>query len=220
MRFIIVNNKSGQGLLEMVVAIGVISVGLFSVWSLFISNYNGEQEANARILAVNLAREGVEIVKNIRDTNWLHIENNESCSYNGSLSNPCRWDSGISGGSAGILRNMFREGVYLEYAGISSLDDSITRLYTDADDDLYSHENEVGDKSTRYRRMIEFKNICCNDVDANLQCDDLSIDFTVRSSNCFLSELKVGISVASHVRWTIENKNRELTIYNRIFNWK
>src|SRR3989344_8435958 len=103
-------NQSGQSLLELVVAIAVITVGLFSVWNLFISNFNGEQEAGARILAVNLAREGIEIVKNIRDSNWLAIENNDPCS-----SNPCYWDSGLDidadGDGTAIIANMFLENI-------------------------------------------------------------------------------------------------------------
>ena len=64
-------NQRGQGLLELIIAIGVITVGLLAVWTLFLSNFSGEKEAGTRIVAVNLAREGIEVVKNILDKNII-----------------------------------------------------------------------------------------------------------------------------------------------------
>jgi len=219
MNFNFIKNKQGQGLLEMVVAIGVITTGLFGVWNLFISNYNGEQEAGARILAVNLAREGIEVVKNIRDSNWLHIENNKICSYSGSIFDPCQWDAGLVGDGSGIIENMFSQNVYINYDP-NFLMDEASRLYVDPVSSFYSHDN--AGQLTRYRRFIEIKNICCNDLDADLECDDLSVDFDVRSvgSSCLSSQIKVGLDVASSVSWMIEGKTRDLTIKDRIFNWK
>ena len=63
--------KKGQGLLETIVAIGVILTGLVSVMTLVISNLTGAREAALRYQAVNLAREGIELVRNKRDSNWL-----------------------------------------------------------------------------------------------------------------------------------------------------
>lgn len=61
----------GQGLLETIVAIGVMMTGLISVMSLVVSNLNSEREAATRYQAVNLAREAIELVRNTRDSNWL-----------------------------------------------------------------------------------------------------------------------------------------------------
>lgn len=63
--------QKGQGLLETIVAIGVIVTGLVSVMTLVISNLTGAREAALRYQAVNLAREGIEMVRNARDTGWL-----------------------------------------------------------------------------------------------------------------------------------------------------
>jgi hypothetical protein len=211
--FKIIKNQKGQGLLEMMVAIGVISVGLFSVWALFLSNYNGEQEAGARVLAVNLAREGVEVVKNIRDTNWLHIENNEACGS----SDPCLWDSGLVdlvGAGTGTIKNISLSDVYIDF-NVENINNELTKLYTDKITGLYGHDN--AGNSTRYRRMIKIQNICCIDsAPQDLKCDDFNFQF--QSAVC--PNLKVGLSVASTVNWTIEGRTRELTVYNRLFNWK
>ncbi|MFH1668288.1 MAG: hypothetical protein ABH884_04700, partial [Candidatus Komeilibacteria bacterium] len=212
-------NQSGQGLLELVVAIGVVSVGLFSVWGLFIYNFNGEQEANARILAINLAREGVEVVKNMRDSNWLHIEDNQGCSYGGVLHSTCRFDSGLvdggGNGDVGIIKELFSEDVYIDYV-VTSLDDEATNLYVDGNG-FYTHDN-VGNTPTKYRRIIKMDNVCCDDDNEDLKCNDTS--FNVQDSLCGAFELKVGIDVESSVRWTFQGKDRELSINHRIFNWK
>ena len=63
--------RSGQGLMETIVALGVIMTGLIAVVSLTISNLNGEREAAIRYQAMNLAREALELVRNQRDSNWL-----------------------------------------------------------------------------------------------------------------------------------------------------
>lgn len=62
---------TGQGLLETIVAIGIMMTGLISVMSLVVSNLNSEREAATRYQAVNLAREGIELMRNTRDSNWL-----------------------------------------------------------------------------------------------------------------------------------------------------
>lgn len=67
--------RKGQGLLETIVAIGVIMTGLISVMTLVISNLTNAREAAMRYQAVNLAREGIERIRNVRDTNWLESEN-------------------------------------------------------------------------------------------------------------------------------------------------
>jgi len=63
--------KRAQGLLETIIAIGVMMTGLISVMALVISNLNTQREAATRYQAVNLAREGIELVRNRRDSNWL-----------------------------------------------------------------------------------------------------------------------------------------------------
>lgn len=212
LRIKLLNNQSGQGLLELVVALGVITVGLFSVWNFFLSNFNGEQEANARVLAVNLAREGTETVKNIRDSNWLHIENNQPCA-----DNPCQWDSGLVSNDAGIVSGLLSDQVLIDYQSVDNLDDDKTALYINNNNGFY--DSDITGQRTIYRRLIELKNICCADADQNSECDNS--DFSVQPEVCdSADQLKAGINVKSTVRWAINGANREVTINNQLFNWK
>lgn len=64
-------DQKGQGLLEVVIALGILTVGLFGVFTLVLGNFTSERAGMMRLQAMNLAREGIEAVKNIRDSNWL-----------------------------------------------------------------------------------------------------------------------------------------------------
>lgn len=65
--------KSGGGftLLEMMIAVFVILVGILGVMSLLQRIIFSSSITSSRLTAAYLAQEGAEIVRNIRDTNWL-----------------------------------------------------------------------------------------------------------------------------------------------------
>ncbi len=64
-------DQSGQTLIETLVGIFILVIGIFSAVSLAVFAYTGSKGAVKKIIAIGLAREGVEAVKNMRDTNWL-----------------------------------------------------------------------------------------------------------------------------------------------------
>jgi type II secretory pathway pseudopilin PulG len=64
-------NQSGQTLIETIAAIAILVSALSSAVGLAIYSMRDNERAKAQIIAMNLAREGVEAVRNMRDTNWL-----------------------------------------------------------------------------------------------------------------------------------------------------
>jgi len=62
---------TGFTLLETLVAIFVITVGLMGVMTVLQMTMFLTSISSSRLTAVYLAQEGIEIVRNIRDTNWL-----------------------------------------------------------------------------------------------------------------------------------------------------
>ncbi len=74
-------NQSGQTLIETVVAVFILVMGITA--SLGLANYSLNATGNIRkqIIAMGLAREGIEAVKNMRDTNWLYTTLSSDC-YN------------------------------------------------------------------------------------------------------------------------------------------
>jgi Tfp pilus assembly protein PilV len=62
-------SEKGSLMIEAVVGLTLITVGMLGVFSLISSSLKTSQEVGSRFIAANLAAEGVEVVKNIIDTN-------------------------------------------------------------------------------------------------------------------------------------------------------
>ena len=85
--------ENGFTLLEVIVAVSVITIGAMGVFTV-ISNTLSANKVNApRLTAAYLAQEGLEIVRNIRDGNWL-----EGRSLPSPESTPIPWNDGIGAG--------------------------------------------------------------------------------------------------------------------------
>ncbi|MBI1755189.1 type II secretion system protein, partial [Candidatus Azambacteria bacterium] len=64
-------HEKGFTLLESLVAIAVFTVGVSAAIVLIISSLNVGTRTQHKIIAANLAQEGIEATRNIRDRNWL-----------------------------------------------------------------------------------------------------------------------------------------------------
>lgn len=71
--------QAGQTLVETVVAIFIMVMGVTSALGLAIYSLNASTNISKQIVAVGLAREGVEVLKNMRDTNWLRDDLDTDC---------------------------------------------------------------------------------------------------------------------------------------------
>ena len=87
--------KNGFTLLEMMIAIVVITVGLIAIMSLIHRAVLGSQLAASRVQAAYLAQEGLEIVRNIRDSNWLEQRENPGVVWDQNLQSG-DWEAGFS----------------------------------------------------------------------------------------------------------------------------
>jgi hypothetical protein len=63
--------QSGQTLIETIVAVFVLATALTSALGMSIFALNSSISARNYVIASNLAREGVDVVRMMRDTNWL-----------------------------------------------------------------------------------------------------------------------------------------------------
>jgi hypothetical protein len=106
MKFSLKENKKyqlGQTLIETVVAVFILVMGIVAALGLAIYALNASSNVSKQIIGIGLAREGIEAVKNMRDTNWLKSSVSTNC-YNyssGSNNASCydKWlgDSGCGG---------------------------------------------------------------------------------------------------------------------------
>ena len=134
-------DQKGQGLLEVVIALGILTVGLFGVFTLVLGNFTSERAGMMRLQAMNLAREGIETVKNIRDSNWLADDKGT-------------WE-GIPVNDEAIL-------VYTPDGTktLNTITDDLA-LYINKDNGLYLQGSDVGQdaKKTPFSRVITLSDI-------------------------------------------------------------
>jgi len=106
-------DSKGFTLIELLITISVVSVGIVGALVAIQQGIVAIDYTKDRLIGAMLAQEGVEILKNIRDTNLL--ENN----YSGAT----QWDSGFSiAGIGGILE------LEVEYSDAFSADPSLDQL--------------------------------------------------------------------------------------------
>lgn len=205
-------DRSGQAMLEMVVAISVILVGVVSTLTLTIATISGGNISKMQVTASNLAREGIEIVRNLRDQNALLIEANE-LDYT-------LWTNGLEGGvnaHAAIVDASDWSLDSLNETLEDCIKDNNCRLYLD-NDNFFSHHDKTG-QATPYWRLVLLHPICMNLADKsyndeeilepNKKCADIGADYS-----------QVGIQIISQVQWEEKGRAHNTSLEDRIYNWK
>jgi len=64
-------NIKGETLAETIIALSILSIGITISSMVILNSMRNLIVAKQRVIAVNIAREGIEAVRSIRDTNWL-----------------------------------------------------------------------------------------------------------------------------------------------------
>jgi len=78
-------SNQGFSLLDVIVATGLILTGVVAITALLWQITTSARYSADRFVATNLAQEGVEIVRSMRDSNWIGGGN---------------WDNGLAGGNS------------------------------------------------------------------------------------------------------------------------
>lgn len=196
LRVAVQRNQCGQGLLEAIVALTVIATGLVGALNLTLANQTGAAAGEDRLLAANLAREGVEIVRNIRDSNWLAR---------------ATWDSALENGTDYTAAPLFDKAANSWTLNFTPniIIQNYARLWRAGGVYFQSTLNPPpGATLTAYRRLLILDEIC----------QDKSI--VVSGSACNpASNPKIGIRVRSQVQW-VSKGTHNLMAEERLFNWR
>jgi len=81
--------ERGFTMIEMITAIFIVTVGILGIFGLINQTISQISTSSSRLTAFYLAQEGIEVVRNIRDSNWLEARENPNI----------LWDEGIPAGS-------------------------------------------------------------------------------------------------------------------------
>ena len=195
--------RPGQSLVEIVVACGILATAVSAAITLVASSINGEKYSEMGIVAANLAREGIEAARAMRDTNWL---------------NGRPWDEGFTGENddyVGIL-------IFDPETGEWSVDftphypeENETRVYRYVAGDLpvtvglhvQAMEQPENTIVSPFRRLIVLDAICDDE------------DRSVKESGQACDE-KIGVRVRSRVFWFLAGAQRELTLEESLYDWR
>ncbi|MDZ7798029.1 MAG: hypothetical protein U5L76_00240 [Patescibacteria group bacterium] len=146
------NKIKGMSLMETILAVGLVMSVIIGSLTIGIYTTRIGRSSQNRLIAINLAQEGVEVVRNIRDTNWLK-ENS--------------WNDGLAEGTYKIDQYVLTsppEKWFQKLKGAGNCDDSNPCwLYLDNDYGFYSLNSTAG-KNTGFSRVIEITNIDVNTI--------------------------------------------------------
>ena len=212
--------NSGQGLIEMIVALGIIIVGVIGSLSLSVVALSSSRESETRVIAANLAREGIEVARNIRDSNWLAgcpDEEVEAELYNWD-SEPAgcyQWDTGLKGETltpnTAIATFDPNNGKWSLNFEAVDIDDEITQFFIIDGVYIQTTAPPEGLAGVSFYRLITLKNICLDD-------DGVEI---IKEEDCQeATETKIGIEVSSHIRWSEHSRVHNLTAQDRLYDWR
>jgi len=151
------NNKNGFLLIELIVAVFVIVVGILSVYFVISQSISKIHESSLRLTAAYLAQEGMEIVRNIRDTNWVKGEEN--------------WDEGL-GADLGAGEYKEYEADYddpsLEKLDCSSCGYEDLRFLKIDDEDFYIYKHDL-ENQTPFKRKIKIEKISGEELKVSVE---------------------------------------------------
>lgn len=198
----------GESILEVVMALAIVSVVLIGAYSSLSTSISTNVSTGKRIIALNLAREGIEAVRNNRDTNWL--------SFFGSRRD--NWDCyNSSGGSCTdsfstteeyFITDFFNSPLLKKISPAAILDiENTSTGYADfllkknvLENNRYEHT--AGDDSVFYRQVAVQK-------ESNTKCT------SVGANNCTEERLKAVV----RVQWKEENGFQEFKLETYLYDF-
>lgn len=133
-----IKNKMGFTLIEVIIAIFVITVGVGGAVTLINQTVSFTQITSSKLVVSYLAQEGIEIVKNIRDSNFLKVHKTGSGS----------WDDGLILGACQVGSKYEYEGDYNSISTLSCYQDQKLKI----DGGFYKYS--ISGTETPYKRKI------------------------------------------------------------------
>lgn len=199
-------NNQGQGLLEMIIAMGIITTGLLSTITLVSASLAAAREGSMRLVAGNLAREGVEVARATRDSNWL-----KNVSFEEGL---------VGAGNNRTAIALFGPPWSFDFTP-SGVGDAAAMVYEvtaagDPQEGLYLQSAAgapAGASPTVWRRLLALYPVC-RDAGGN--------DSVVEgeSAVCPGGSSEVGLDVRSRVVWTEKGRAHEAAAEEKIYDWR
>ncbi|MBI4975601.1 type II secretion system protein [Candidatus Peregrinibacteria bacterium] len=188
-------NKKGFTLTEVMIGISILTVAIVTATSLLVGLIHSNKNNVSVLSAYYFAQEGIEAVRNIRDTNWLH-----NVDWLGDKSgNP--WGAGFEIGKKYDIQRKNVNGTEISVSGLSELvpfspwgvsvvtsDDSVSSIK------FFEGDNQV----TNFKRVVEIQPY----------------------GACGLKKCDNFVRVHSRVFWNDGNHVKDVFLDEILTNWK
>ncbi len=123
-------NKRGNSVIEIIVVIIIVTIGIVGAYGIINSGQKLSTTSENRIKAINIAREWLEAVENIRDTNWLKFSSDyDNCWKVKDYNVTCIWYTPPNPNILSGSNILVQSGVLWTLSGVSS-PASIATAYT------------------------------------------------------------------------------------------
>ncbi len=192
-------DRRGETIMEVMVAVFILSMVLTAILSLITYTTTGQQASEQGIIAQQLAREGIEVARNLRDSDFLAgvaTSNSLKTSVKNFLTARFTPDT-----NSWVVVNF---GFCLNW--------NFCPLWIDPASGSYQHDL-VGSSTPFYRYLIT-DHIC---RDPSNGTESL---VTVENTTCGAPLARVGTRVTSEVRWTDRGATKSVKLYDYLYDWK
>jgi hypothetical protein len=191
--------NKGETLLEVVMSMGILALVLFSAFGLIGQAVSTHVNVKNRVTAIDIGREGIELFRNIRDTNWIKYSGDKRTQWL-CYQDPCTQAShrittgfytidaievyGLAVPTEQSMLNLDVSADYNEYRILDSEEDGFTHI--SGEDTIFYRQLEIA----------PYSNNACGD-------------------NC----PEVGVDVISRVQWLEGSRKNQLTLRTRLYDF-
>lgn len=193
----------GQSFIEAMVAITVIITSISSSLALIQSSITATRVGGMQVAAANLAREGIEVVRGLRDTNWLRSQSFQVGLVDAAGVKTAR---PILDAQSGAWTISFEAtSLTSPNAAVYMMDDGVH---------LQADSQPAASAVSPYARVLTLQHICRDGSTGSER-------HVGSTATCLGSETLAGLAVASTVRWrAIGGQFQTLTAEERLYDWR
>ncbi|MHB8831368.1 MAG: type IV pilus modification PilV family protein [Patescibacteria group bacterium] len=200
-------NCPGQSLVEMLIVLFVISVGLYAAVTMIFFNVNLQEQDADQTIAMNLAREALELVQNQRDSNWLSSS---------------QFDAGMLDQPGDCTAAPAWDGTNVPDPFFDFTPNAIAqaRIYKSTKSaSLGMFTNVVSTSTTDFYRLLTFAPICqdVNDATKKAAADGLC---ACPPTGLPAYTKQVGLRAKVDMQWYRKSRPLKLTIFSDFYDWR
>lgn len=189
--------SKGQTMIEAVVAVGMLLFTVYAMSQLSLVSIRGGMFSKNQLLATQLAREAIEVIRSKRDANWLNRQSHPASRI--------KFDEGVNLGQE-FLQVSFNLDAYIrkesnlwtlkELSDGSNCVQTTCLMYRDPQTGIFSH-SPSGEK-TIFSRYVQINEIC--------------EDHSRKQNGNSCKNPNIGIHILSTVAWNEGENDRQIQL--------